>query len=245
MKYNKVKGISICLAMMMLLTGNVNATSKTVSHVIKNTIKNAEEIRKISASPILNKVNKAENLPKVSFEQEGLNENIKNNISKWMENRSVGEVIKGDVNQFPLEFGNVVITGIERIPYNSKSPLYKTGWDTDAIIVHGYPIKENDKNGLVKGYGLDSLRLALISKSGDISNENNIPLEDKNIIQNLKAKYPNIIEGDFAKANVGQNFSVLYQLGDGFSINNLKKVIIQDTYFSTNDVLEIDMSQIK
>lgn len=245
MKYNKVKGISICLAMMMLLTGNVNATSKTVSHVIKNTIKNAEEIRKISASPILNKVNKAENLPKVSFEQEGLNENIKNNISKWMENRSVGEVIKGDVNQFPLEFGNVVITGIERIPYNSKSPLYKTGWDTDAIIVHGYPIKDNDDQNIVKGYGLTSLRLGVVTKNGNFSNENNIPFENKELITKVKSKYPNIIEGDFARANIRQNFSVLYQLGDGFSLSHLKKIIIQDTYFSTNDVLEIDMSQIK
>lgn len=227
---------------------NGEATRAEASTMITNMMHNLTGVKQTikPVTPVVSEdVNKAEYLPKVSFEQEGLSENIKNNISKWMDNGSAGEVIKGDVNQFPLEFGNVVITGIERIPYNSKSPLYKTGWDTDAIIVHGYPIKDNDDENIVKGYGLTSLRLGVVTKNGNFSNENNIPFENKELITKVKSKYPNIIEGDFARANIGQNFSVLYQLGDGFSLSNLKKILIQDTYFSTNDVLEIDMSQVK
>lgn len=228
---------------------NGEATRAEASTMIINMLHTMTGVKQVvkPVTPVVSEgVNKAEYLPKVSFEQEGLNQNVKDMISKKMDNRSVGEIIKGDVNQFPLEFGNVVITGIERIPYNSSSPFYKlAGWETDAIVVHGYPLKDNDKNGIVKGYSLKSLKLGMVSKNGEFINTSNVSFEDKNVINKLKQKYPNILEGDFARANVGQNFSVIYLNPEGFSINNLKKLIIQDAYFSTNDVLEFDMSQIK
>lgn len=183
-----------------------------------------------------NTVNKADYLPKVTFEEAGL-AGAKAPIQKWMDS-PVEKVIKGDVNQFPLEFGNVVITGIE---FSNASKI--DGGNSNVIVVHGYAIGENDKNGLVKGYSAGELRIGIVGNDGKTSVESSIVLEKQNLdIGYIQKSFPNAFEGYTVPLN--RPFSSIYSTD--IKQSNINKLIFSDSAYSpTSDVLEINAKQIK
>lgn len=162
--------------------------------------------------------------------------------------QNIGDVIQADISFFPLKFGNVVITSIEKLPY-SKTPYYKdtsrywNGLTNEAIVLHGYAVNRNSATR--DTYSLNSLDLGVLSKDGNFSNYRITELTSDSGSDKMIGKYPTFKAGDFTKVSINEPFTVLFVDYSNIGLSNIKKIFITDCYDSTNNVLELDFNGVK
>ncbi len=236
-----------------------------ISRVINPELRNPVKIVKRDVNGIID----ANDLDKIPIEESGYDKLIEyaqygmhKDITYKAEN-----LIKADASMFPIKYGGLVITGIEKLPAE-RAPYHgdtSIAWgqgeldDVDAIIIHAYPIEKSNDNGVTTGYGVDgALKVAFVNKSGSsyvrpvvkaISSYGGETVYNK-----IKEMFPNYALGEYPKAEINQQFTTMAFTNKGikeFKLEDLSKIIIMDTrgaYYpaaSTSDVLEIDASGIK
>ncbi len=222
-----------------------------ISRVINPSLRNPVKIALRDANGIID----AKDLESVAIEntkykelKEYIQEDLRGNITYKVEN-----VIKADVSMFPIKFGNLVITGVEKLPAK-RAPYYgdtSRGWkgsdEKDAIIIHAYPIDNNDKNDMILDYVLDGLRIALVNKSGEVSLETvtKVSSEGKEVYNKTKEMFPDYALGESAMVKINQQFTTMRVGSKGFELGNIDKIIFMDRFDSTNDVLEINAKGIR
>ncbi|MBB6218881.1 hypothetical protein HNQ80_005056 [Anaerosolibacter carboniphilus] len=164
--------------------------------------------------------------------------------------QNIGDVIQADVSFFPLKFGNVVITSIEKLPY-SKTSYYKSttrawyGITSDAVVLHGYALKGNDASGVLRGYTLDSLGIGFLNKNGSFSNYAVTQFTESPMENKMVQIYPNYKKGIFPTVDIKEEFTVIFVDYSNFGLENIQKIFITDCYDSTNNVLELDFNGVK
>ena len=230
-----------------------------ISRVINPELRNPIKIVARDANGIID----ARDLEKIQIEQtkyQELKEYVKigrldNEIVYKVEN-----VIKADVSMFPIKFGPLVITGIEKLP-EEKAPYYgsdQIGWmnasGIDAIIIHAYAVEESDDNKGTTNYSPTSLMGALVNNKRDIHMRISTiitTLYGEKVYQKTKEMFPDYALGEYPRVELNQQFTTMI-LGDkGFELENIDKIILMDTRWSSNcstatrDVLEIDLKDVK
>lgn len=173
----------------------------------------------------------------------------------------VENLIKADASMFPIKYGGLVITGIEKLPeekapyYGDTSIAWKNASGKDAIIIHAYAVEKSDDNKNTTGYWVNSLRGALVNKSGDIYARQITKIGTsyggKAVYEKTKEMFPDYALEESPRVDLNQQFTTMIVGDKGFELENINKIILMDTrgtYYpaaSTNDVLEIDLKDVK
>lgn len=204
----------------------------------------------------------AKDLESIPIENTGYQELIDyKEVNRIRDNKlmyEVENVIKADVSMFPMRFGPLVITGIEKLPAE-KAPYYgdtSIGWKgtvKDAIIIHAYPVEKSDDNESTIGLSPSVLRVALIYKSGEIIIEAPTTVlkthGGENVYNKTKEMFPDYAIGDYPRVELYNQFTIMILGKEGVKLEDIDKVIFMDTRWysstATRDVLEIDASSIK
>ncbi len=236
-----------------------------ISRVINPELRNPVKIVKRDASGIIN----ANDLDKITVDQAGydINKQAKYTISSET-NYKVENVIRASTSMFPIRYGGLVITGIEKLPaekapyYGDTSVLWGQGTaDTlDAVIIHAYPVEASDDNKGTDGYFIDgALNVGFVDKLGNVQVAPVVKVVTSYggtaVYNKTKEMFSDYALGEYPKAEINQQFTTMAftnkGIHKGFELENLSKIIIMDTrgsYYpaaSTNDILEIDASSIK
>lgn len=234
-----------------------------ISRVINPELRNTVKIVKRDANGIID----ANDLDKITIEESGYDKLIEyalygmhNDITYKAEN-----LIKADISMFPIRYGGLVITGIEKLPAE-KAPYHEDTsilWgqgdsdDVDAIIIHAYPIEKSDDNKNTVGYWVDpSIKVAFVTKSGSTHVTPVVKVVTsyggEAVYNKIKEMFPDYALGEYPKVEINQQFTIMAftnnGINKGFELENLSKIILMDTRrssTSTNDVLEIDASGLK
>ncbi len=233
-----------------------------ISRVINPELRNPVNIVLRDANGIIN----AADLDKIPIEQtdyEKLKEYTQTdrlNNDKIM--YKVENVIKADVSMFPIKFGPLVITGIEKLPAE-KAPYYgdtSIAWnDTgsinklDAIIIHAYAVEKTDDNKNTINYWPGVLRGAIVNKSGEIHTETATAVSNsyggEKVYQKTKEMFPDYALGENPGVELNQQFTTMILSQKGFELENINKIILMDTRWysstATRNVLEIDAKDVK
>jgi len=164
----------------------------------------------------------------------------------------VENVIKADISMFPIKYGDIVITGIEKLP-GEKSPFDSD----DAIILHAYAWRSNcnKDNSSERFWGkyIPDLMISYVDKSG----KNYIgslvhwteSITDKTKSDEIKRMFPNFVflMRDPLWSNtidLNQSFTLHFPIGlNDIRVEDLDKIIFMDRS-STRDVLETDVKDI-
>jgi len=171
----------------------------------------------------------------------------------------VENVIKADTSMFPLKFGGLVITGVEKLPeekapyYGDTSIAWKNASGKDAIIIHAYAVEKSDDNKNTTGYWVNDTTGAFVSKTGNIFIKNTAKVGTsyggEAVYNKTKEIFPDYALGDSPKVELDQQFTAMILADKGFELENIDKIILMDTrWFSstaTKDVLEIAAGSIK
>lgn len=234
-----------------------------ISRVTNPELRNPVKIVKRDENGIID----ARDLEKIPVEESGYDKLIEyalygmhNDITYKVKN-----LIKADISMFPITYGGLVITGIEKLPAE-KAPYHgdtSIAWgqgsldDVDAIIIHAYPIEKSDDNKNTVGYWVDpSIEVSFVNKSGS-SYVTPVVKAIKSyggetVYNKIKEMFPNYALGEYPKVEINQQFTIMVFTNSGinkeFELENLSKIILMDTRrssTSTNDVLEIDASGLK
>ena len=230
-----------------------------ISRVINPELRNPVKI--ISKE---NGIINAADLDKIPIEQTGYKELMEYTEINYTGNNpgeikyKVENVIKADTSMFPIKYGPIVITGMEKLP-EEKAPYYgdtSIGWmnasGIDAIIIHAYAVEKTDDNENTTNYSPAVLMGALVNKSGDIYTKQitkiGMSYGGEAVYNKTKDMFPDYALEDSPRVELNQQFTTMI-LGDkGFELENLDKIILMDTrWFSstaTRDVLEIDAKDI-
>ena len=226
-----------------------------ISRVINPELRNPVKI--ISKE---NGIINAADLDKIPIEQTGYKELMEYTEINYTGNNpgeikyKVENVIKADTSMFPIKYGPIVITGMEKLP-EEKAPYYgdtSIGWKNakgcDAIIIHAYAVEKTDDNENTTNYS----PAVLVNKSGDIYTKQitkiGMSYGGEAVYNKTKDMFPDYALEDSPRVELNQQFTTMI-LGDkGFELENLDKIILMDTrWFSstaTRDVLEIDAKDI-
>ena len=204
----------------------------------------------------------AADLDKIPIEQTGYKElidyvetDLHDNITYKADN-----VIKADASMFPIKFGGLVITGMEKLqaeeaPYYGDTSIAWAGSDEkDAIVIRAYAIEKSDDNKNTTGYWVN-FPLAFVNKSGSIYIKNNAKVGTsyggEAVYNKTKDMFPDYTLGESPKVELHQQFTTMIIGNKGFELENVDKIILMDTrgtYYpgvSTYDVLEIDAKNVK
>lgn len=231
-----------------------------VSRVINPELRNPVNIVLRDANGIID----ANDLDKIPIEESGYDKLIEyaqygmhNDITYKAE-----KLVKADASMFPIKYGGLIITGIEKLPaerapyFGDTSIAWKNASGKDAIIIHAYPIEKSDDNKVTTGYGLyGALKGAFINKNGDVYIKNIAQIVTsyggEAVYNKTKEMFPDYALGEYLQVEINQRFTTMILADEGFELENIDKIILMDTrgtYYptaSTSDVLEIDASGIK
>jgi len=231
-----------------------------ISRVINPELRNPVKIVKRDVNGIID----ANDLDEIPIEESGYDKLIEyaqygmhKDITYKAEN-----LIKADASMFPIKYGGLVITGIEKLPaerapyFGDTSIAWKNASGKDAIIIHAYPIEKSDDNKVTTGYGLyGALKGAFINKNGDVYIKNIAQIVTsyggEAVYNKTKEMFPDYALGEYLQVEINQRFTTMILADEGFELENIDKIILMDTrgtYYptaSTSDVLEIDASGIK
>ncbi len=203
----------------------------------------------------------AMDLEKIPVAQAGydINEQVQYSFSAEM-NYKVENVIKADTSMFPIRYGGLVITGIEKIAYENApyygdtSIAYKNAKEKDAIVLHGYPVEVSNDNGVTTGYYVGgAIKGAFVNKSGDVQMESVTNMitsyGGKAVHDKGKEMFPDYALGESPTAEINQQFTIMIISREGFELENMAKFILMDTRLgyhtnATQDILEIDTESI-
>lgn len=163
----------------------------------------------------------------------------------------VESIISADKSLFPIKFGNIVVTGIEKLesesaPYDGDTSFYWKGADgKDAIVVHAYAINENDITGVTNGYWLNGLELGVArNDSGfNISTIATIA-ETDTIYKKTKELFNDYAFGEHPKVSLNKEFSTMFILNKDVKLSDIDKLILLDTMDSVREGLEFDIDKI-
>ncbi|WMJ77865.1 S-layer homology domain-containing protein [Sedimentibacter sp. MB35-C1] len=202
----------------------------------------------------------AEDLESISIEQtdyEELKNYITYNFDKSIDYK-IENVIKADTSIFPIKYGGLVITGIEKLPAE-KAPYYgdtSIAWSghdgRDAIVIHAYPIEKSNDNGVTTGYWPGVMKIAVVYKSNNISilqiGGFTETYGGEQVYNKTKEMFPDFALGTSPIIELNRQFTTMAicrESSEGFGIENIDKIILMDTRSyssssSTSNVLEID-----
>ncbi len=230
-----------------------------ISRVIKPELRKPVKIAVRDANGIID-AKDLESIPVVNTNYDELKKYTETDLHDKVTYK-VEDVIKADTSMFPIRYGGLVITGIEKLPAE-KAPYYGdtsikwNGFDeTDAIIVHAYPVEKSDNNESTTGYSPGVLRGAFIYKSGEMYTEAATTIStsyggDK-VYKKIEKMFPYYVLGEYPWIKLYQQFTTMIIGKEGAKSKDIDKIILMDTrgtYYpevSTNDVLEIDANGIK
>jgi len=224
-----------------------------ISRVVNPELRNPVKIVKRDANGVVD----AKDLDKIPVAQAGydINEQVQYSFSTEM-NYKVENVIKVDTDMFPIRYGGLVITRIEKIAYENApyygdtSIAWKNAKEEDAIVIHGYPVEVSNDNGVTTGYALGvAINGAFVNKSGNVQMEGVAKMGTsyggKAVLDKTKEMFPDYAIGDDARADINQQFTIMILSREGFELENMSKFILMDSrgkYHTnaTQDILEID-----
>lgn len=213
---------------------NKTATRAEASTMIVSMLHKITSVEVKPYNPNAVSVTKSEYLPKISLQEAGIDMAKANEMNKFNE-RPIESIIKGDVNQFPVELGTVVITGIEYVEGK------KVDSENNFIVIHAYGIKDADKNGIIKGADPSIFTLNIQNKNGKSQVVRPRMLENP---------YANGFIKEFPDAGIGtvlplnQNFSTF--IDTDYNLREIEKIQIMDSCRTDkNSALEINGAQIK
>ncbi len=224
-----------------------------ISRVVNLELRNPVKIVKRDANGIID----AKDLDKIPVAQAGydINEQVQYSLSAEI-NYKAENVINADTSMFPIRYGGLVITGIEKLlaekaPYYGDTSIAWGGADEkDAIVIHAYPIEVSNDNGVTTGYALgNALKGAYVNKSGDVYMKSVAKMTTsyggEAVYNKTKEMFPDYALGDDARANINQQFTIMILSKEGFELENMAKFILMDTRLgyhanATQDILEID-----
>ncbi len=171
----------------------------------------------------------------------------------------VENVIKVDSSMFPIKYGPLVITGIEKLPAE-KAPYHgdtSIGWkdsdEKDAIVIHAYAIAKTDDYENTIGFSPSAMKVALVNKSGEVFIKTPSIIINthggEKVYDKTKKMFPNYALGDYPKVELNQLFTTMIIGKIGFELENINKIILMDTRWysstATRDVLELDAKDVK
>ena len=224
-----------------------------ISRVVNPELRNPVKIVKRDANGVVD----AKDLDKIPVAQAGydINEQVQYSFSTEM-NYKVENVIKVDTDMFPIRYGGLVITRIEKIAYENApyygdtSIAWKNAKEEDAIVIHGYPVEVSNDNGVTTGYALGvAINGAFVNKSGNVQMEGVAKMGTsyggKAVLDKTKEMFPDYALGESPKAEINQQFTIMILSREGFELENMSKFILMDSrgkYHTnaTQDILEID-----
>lgn len=178
-------------------------------------------------------ITKVRHLPNLTLQDVGITEKdlevLNQNKNK---DTAISKIIKADVNQFPIEMGNIVVTALE---YNT------TATGELALILKGYATKVNDSSGYYDGYSTNSLKVGFLTKNGNVVNKVPYMLEG-DFYKQVSKVYPDVVPN--AKAIINKPFSLVYNVP--FSDKDVQNILINESWETDfDDALMIDARQIK
>ena len=225
-----------------------------ISRVVNPELRNPVKIIKRDENGIID----AKDLDKIPVAQAGydINEQVQYSFSTEM-NYKAENVINADTSIFPIRYGGLVITGIEKIAYENApwygdtSIAWKGANGKDAIVIHAYPVEKSDDNKNTIGYHIASgIDGAFVNKSGEVQMKSiakmGISYGGKDVYDKTKEMFSDYALGDYPSVELNQKFTTMIVSEEGFELENIAKFVLMDTrgiYYpeaSTYDILEID-----
>jgi len=222
-----------------------------ISRVINPELRNPVKIVKRDANGIID----ANDLDKITIEEADykvLKDYYKTDLSGSVV-CNIGNVIKADTLMFPIKYGNLVITGVEKLKagdtlYRFKNGLgFDNGIYQDRIVIHAYAINENDYmfGDKFEGYYklFPSFNVIILHKSGGTSiiGVNGVMETEVLFDQTRYTELEDIIE----KVELNKSFTHIIGIPKVEKLEDIDKFIIMEKRNVTNDVLEIDLRYIE
>ncbi len=221
-----------------------------ISRVIKPELRNPVKVVKRDENGIID----ANDLDKVPIEQtdyQALKDYFKTDLSGNVVSK-IGNVIKADTLMFPIRYGNLVITGVEKL--NAGDTLYRfknglghdNGIYSDRIIIHAYAINENDYmfGDKIEGYYklFPSFNVIILHKSGEteIISINGVMETEVLFDQTKYSELEDIIE----EVELNKSFTDIIRFSSE-KLEDIDKFMIMEERNVINDVIEIDLRYIK
>lgn len=216
------------------------------SRVINPELRNLVKIVKRDENGIID----AKDLDKVPIEQTNY-QVLKNYYTTDLKGDvvcEIGNVIKADTLMLPIKYGNLVITGIEKI--NAGDTLYRFengngidfSKDKDGLIIHAYAISENDYmyGDKFEGYYkiFPNFNIILLYKSGEVLINGINRVKETEVLFD-KTRYTEL-EDAIEKVELNKSFTTIIR-----EYEDIDKFMIMEKRNETNDILEIDLRYIK
>jgi len=229
-----------------------------ISRVIKQELRNPVKIVARGENGIVD-AKDLESIPVADTNYEELKKFTKTDLQDRVTYK-VENVIKADASMFPLKFGPLVITGIEKLqaekaPYYGDTSIGWKGTEKDAIIIHAYPVEKTDDYESTIGYSPSVFRVAFIYKSGNILIETPTTVLSthggENVYNKTKEMFPDYAIGDYPRVELYKQFTTMILGKEGLKSKDIDKIILMDTRWisncstATRDVLELDVSNVK
>jgi len=228
-----------------------------ISRVISKDLRNPVKILKRDANGVVD----AKDLDKIPVAQ--VEYDINEKVPYFFGSESdykVENVIKADKSMFPIKYGGLVITGIEKLSAE-KAPYYgdtSIAWrecdEKDAIVIHAYPVEKSEDNRNITGYYVSSgINGVFVNKFGDVQMRSVSCMVTsyggKSVMDKTKEMFPDYALGDSPRAEINQKFTIMIVSREGFELENITKFILMDARFgyhtnATQDILEIDAGSI-
>jgi len=164
----------------------------------------------------------------------------------------IGNVFKADTLMFPVRYGNIVITGIEKLNSGDTLSRFKNGQGHDAgmyqerIVIHAYAISENDYmfGQKFEGYYklFPSFNVIVLHNSGEASINGINGVKETEVLFD-QTRYTEL-EDTIEKVELNKSFTAIISLS-GEKLEDIDGLMIMEKRNVINDLLEIDTKYIK
>ncbi|WP_326910683.1 S-layer homology domain-containing protein [Sedimentibacter sp. MB31-C6] len=163
----------------------------------------------------------------------------------------VDGIVEADKSMFPIKFGNVVITGIDKVkaedaPYYGDTSI---GWrnsdNKDAVAIHAYAVNGNDDSSR-DYFWVEGLEIVFVNNSGETFNKPIMKVAENadTIYEETVELYDDYAVGEYPKMELNKNFTVMFISKESFNYEDLDNIILLDTYDSIREGLKFNIDEI-